>query len=503
MSLKGKDELALRHRRPAERRQSTLFNALTRAGIAAENYPFCTIEPNVGRRRRPRPAARGSSPRSCSPRTVVPATVEFVDIAGLVRGRVQGRGARQPVPRATSARPTRSCTWSAASRTTNVVHVDGQRRSAARHRDDRHRARARRPRRRREAAPTSAQAARAGGDKEAQRIVAALEKRRARSPGRRAARRAFGRPRSAEPRRAAPAAPAHREARRSTSPTSTRHGFHGQPATARQLEAYAAKEGAPVVPICAKLEAELADLDADDKRRRSSPSSASTEPGPRPRDPRRLRAARAGDVLHRRPEGSARVDRSIAARTAPQAAGVIHTRFREGLHPRRGDRLRRLRRAASGEAGAKERARCASRARNTSSRTATSCTSGSTSEGASCRRTAAFFGRVSAARSCDAGCEPAACRCAPTPWSLRAELQRRQAFAAERAGPFEELRGECARIRLRFRGRRRVAMVAAVRMRQRRVAAVAELELEARRPGSACAGRRPRSPSPSSRCCTR
>ena len=69
--------------------KSTLFNALTKAGIAAENYPFCTIEPNVGIVGCP---IRGSpsSRRSRSRQKVIPATVEFVDIAGLVAGGVEG-----------------------------------------------------------------------------------------------------------------------------------------------------------------------------------------------------------------------------------------------------------------------------------------------------------------------------------------------------------------------------------------------------------------------------
>src|SRR5262245_29104376 len=71
--------------------KSTLFNALTAAGIAAENYPFCTIEPNSGVVAVPdaRLAALDAIVHSAR---VVPATVEFVDIAGLVRGASQGEG---------------------------------------------------------------------------------------------------------------------------------------------------------------------------------------------------------------------------------------------------------------------------------------------------------------------------------------------------------------------------------------------------------------------------
>jgi hypothetical protein len=71
--------------------KSTLFNALTAAGIAAENYPFCTIEPNSGIV--PVPDARlAALDAIVHSARVVPATVEFVDIAGLVRGASQGEG---------------------------------------------------------------------------------------------------------------------------------------------------------------------------------------------------------------------------------------------------------------------------------------------------------------------------------------------------------------------------------------------------------------------------
>ena len=71
--------------------KSTLFNALTGAGIAAENYPFCTIEPNSGMAAVPDPrlAALESIVR---PQRVLPAAVEFTDVAGLVRGAARGEG---------------------------------------------------------------------------------------------------------------------------------------------------------------------------------------------------------------------------------------------------------------------------------------------------------------------------------------------------------------------------------------------------------------------------
>ena len=71
--------------------KSTLFNALTHAGIAAENYPFCTIEPNVGIVEVPDPRLAQLA-AIAQPEKVLPATVEFVDIAGLVAGASKGEG---------------------------------------------------------------------------------------------------------------------------------------------------------------------------------------------------------------------------------------------------------------------------------------------------------------------------------------------------------------------------------------------------------------------------
>ena len=71
--------------------KSTLFNALTKAGIAAENYPFCTIEPNVGIVEVP-DARLAALAEIVNPQRIVPASVEFVDIAGLVKGASKGEG---------------------------------------------------------------------------------------------------------------------------------------------------------------------------------------------------------------------------------------------------------------------------------------------------------------------------------------------------------------------------------------------------------------------------
>src|SRR3989304_3196642 len=71
--------------------KSPLFNALTKAGIAAENYPFCPIGPNVGIVEVPDPRLKPLADIA-RPENTIPAVVEFVDIAGLVAGASKGEG---------------------------------------------------------------------------------------------------------------------------------------------------------------------------------------------------------------------------------------------------------------------------------------------------------------------------------------------------------------------------------------------------------------------------
>ena len=71
--------------------KSTLFNALTKAGIQAENYPFCTIEPNVGIVFVP-DTRMDKLAEIVQPERAVPTSMEFVDIAGLVAGASKGEG---------------------------------------------------------------------------------------------------------------------------------------------------------------------------------------------------------------------------------------------------------------------------------------------------------------------------------------------------------------------------------------------------------------------------
>ena len=138
--------------------KSSLFNALTRAGAAAANYPFTTVEPNVAvvARARRAPGAGGRDGRAparwCSRRS--PSTTSPAWSAAPPRARGSAT-ASWP----TSARPTRSSTSSAPTATTRWSHPEGRVDPASRRRDDRDRAPARRPR----AGRAPARAGRAGG----------------------------------------------------------------------------------------------------------------------------------------------------------------------------------------------------------------------------------------------------------------------------------------------------------------------------------------------------
>ena len=105
--------------------KSTLFNAITKAGAAeAANYPFCTIEPNVGMVTVP-DGRLNELAKIVSPERIVPATVEFVDIAGLVKGASKGEGLGNKFLsniRATSA----ICQVVRCFDDSNVIHVSGE-----------------------------------------------------------------------------------------------------------------------------------------------------------------------------------------------------------------------------------------------------------------------------------------------------------------------------------------------------------------------------------------
>ncbi|MDP2761054.1 MAG: GTPase, partial [Sideroxyarcus sp.] len=154
--------------------KSTLFNALTKSGIAAENYPFCTIEPNVGIVEVPDPRMDELA-RIVKPQRMQYAIVEFVDIAGLVAGASKGEGLGNQF--LANIRETDAIAHVVRCfEDENVVHVAGkidplsdietintELALADLAAVERHLAK-------------SVKLARAGGDKEAQRLVAVLEK---------------------------------------------------------------------------------------------------------------------------------------------------------------------------------------------------------------------------------------------------------------------------------------------------------------------------------------
>ena len=302
--------------------KSTLFNALTKAGIAAENYPFCTIEPNVGIVELPDPRlARLAA--IVKPERVVPAVVEFVDIAGLVAGASKGEGLGNQFLahiRETDA----IVNVVRCFEDENVVHVAGRvdpiadieviqtelcladlatvEKALARY-----------------VKPAKA------GDKEAQRLVDVLNKCQAALDQANPVRAiAFSKEEQVvlKPLCLITAKPAMFVA------NVAENGFEGNPYLDR-LREYAAKQNAPVVAISAKTESELADMSPEDKLLFLQ-EMGQTEPGL----DRLVRAA--FKLLGLQTYFTAGVKEVRAwtihvGDTAPQAAGVIHTDFERGF----------------------------------------------------------------------------------------------------------------------------------------------------------------------------
>ena len=303
--------------------KSTLFNALTKAGIAAENYPFCTIEPNVGIVEVP--DARLTALASIAkPQKVLPATVEFVDIAGLVAGASKGEGLGNQF-----LANIRECDAIAhivrCFEDPNVIHVAGkidpisdievintELALADLQTVDKQLAR-------------YTKIAKSGGDKEAKRLVDALEK-------------ILPALNQAKPVRSVDLYDEEKTVLRplfllTAKPTMyvanvEEHGFEGNPLLERVRE-YAAKEGAPVVAVCAKIEAEIADLPDEDKEIFLA-DMGMHEPGLN-------RLIRAGYTLLGLQTYFTVGPKEVRAwtitggSTAPQAAGVIHTDFEKGF----------------------------------------------------------------------------------------------------------------------------------------------------------------------------
>jgi GTP-binding protein YchF len=302
--------------------KSTLFNALTKAGIAAENYPFCTIEPNVGVVEVPDPRLVALSD-IVKPQRVQPAIVEFVDIAGLVAGASKGEGLGNQFLaniRETDAIVNVVRCFD----DDNVVHVNGKvdpiadidtigtELALA------------------DLASVEKALLREGkkaksGDKDAQKVVAILEKllphlnegKPARSAGLDAEERALIKPLCL-----LTIKPAMYVANVSED------GFKNNPYLDRLTE-FAAKEGAPVVALCAAIEAEIADLEDSDKIDFLQEMGLE-EPGL----DRLIRSAYALLGLQTYFTAGVKEVRAWTIRqgdTAPQAAGVIHTDFERGF----------------------------------------------------------------------------------------------------------------------------------------------------------------------------
>jgi len=301
--------------------KSTLFNALTKAGIAAENYPFCTIEPNVGIV--PVPDRRLDVIAGIEqPRKVVPAVVEFVDIAGLVAGASKGEGLGNKF--LANIRETDAIAHVVRCfEDPNVVHVAGKvdpvsdietintelaladldavEKQIAKH----------------------AKLAQTTGDKDAVRLVSALNKVRTVLDA--------GRPaRSAElsKEERAVIAPLFLLTMKPTMYIAN-VAEKGSQALLSRVEKHAAKEGAPVVPVSAAIEAQIADLPDEDKQLFLA-DLGMDEPGLN----RVIRAAYALLGLQTYFTAGPKEVRAWTVRagaTAPQAAGVIHTDFERGF----------------------------------------------------------------------------------------------------------------------------------------------------------------------------
>ena len=328
--------------------KSTLFNALTKAGISAENYPFCTIEPNVGIVEVP-DRRLDALAAIVKPQRVLPATVEFVDIAGLVAGASKGEGLGNQF--LANIRETDAIVHVVRCfEDENVVHVSGKidplsdievidtelaladmatvEKALVRY----------------------GKVARAGGDKEAQRLVAVLEKcmtvlnqaRPVRSLDLYDEEKAVLRPLCLITAKPAMYVANVRE-----------DGFQGNPhldAVRRHADA----EGSIVVPVCAAIEAEIADLPDEDKAVFLA-DMGMDEPGLN----RVIRAAFSLlglQTYFTAGEKEVRAWTVSVGATAPQAAGVIHTDFERGFIRAEtiayDDFV-----ALGGEAGAKEKGR--------------------------------------------------------------------------------------------------------------------------------------------------
>ena len=302
--------------------KSTLFNALTRAQIAAENYPFCTIDPNIGVVPVPDPRL-GQLADIVHPEKVIPAAVELVDIAGLVAGASEGAGLgnqflshiREVDAIAHVVRAFDSG---------DVIHVAGKVDPLADIETiDTELALA--DLGSVEKALDRAAKASKAGDKDALRRRALLERVKAQLDQVRAVR-ALGlteeEQRDIRDLHLLTAKPVMYVA------NVAENGFEGNPYLAA-IEARAATEGAAVVPVCAAIEAEIAQLEEGDRAEFLAELKLK-EPGL----DRLIRAAYRLLGLQTFFTAGPKEVRAWTVRvgaTAPQAAGVIHTDFERGF----------------------------------------------------------------------------------------------------------------------------------------------------------------------------
>jgi GTP-binding protein YchF len=302
--------------------KSTLFNALTKAGIAAENYPFCTIEPNIGIVEVP-DKRLGELAAIVKPQKVQPAIVEFVDIAGLVAGASKGEGLGNQFL-ATIRETDGIINMVRCFVNENVVHVAGNVDPVS------------------DIETIQTELALAdlatvekglqretkvakSGNKDAIKFVALLEIVRAHLDQGKPVR-SLGLDKEQQhlikPLCLLTAKPAIYIA------NVDEKGFTDNPLLSRVQE-YAVTEGAPVVPICAALESEIAEMPDEDKQIFLADMNLD-EPGLN----RLIRAAY--QLLGLQTYFTAGVKEVRAwtiskGDTAPQAAGVIHTDFEKGF----------------------------------------------------------------------------------------------------------------------------------------------------------------------------
>ncbi|MDW8469485.1 MAG: redox-regulated ATPase YchF [Burkholderiales bacterium] len=303
--------------------KSTLFNALTKASVAAENYPFCTLEPNVGVVPVPDPRLARIAAIAGAER-VVAATVEFVDIAGLVAGASRGEGlgnrflahirevdAIVHVVRAFDD-PDVAHVAGRVDPVSDIETVHTELALADLQTIERQLAKHEKP-------------AQTGRAKEAQRRVAVLKKAQAALD--------VGRPARALDWAAEERALLEPLCLLTMKPTLyvanvAEHGFCDNPRLA-EIERRAAAEGAQAVAICAVLEAQIADLAPDEQRAFLAPLGLS-EPGLA----RLVHAAYALlglQTFFTAGPKEARAWQLRAGRTAVEAAGTIHSDFARGF----------------------------------------------------------------------------------------------------------------------------------------------------------------------------